>query len=166
MLTKFFSFVLSLSVLICLCGCTITESGHSLSAFCKRMNELNDTYNLTPSGYIIDEKNKTLTKFFAFTEKELMLEFEYAEKNDLTTLHIVFDNSSKNNQEETLFVKNSIYAFTNDTALTDLLLTEIDFENAIYNIDINTKNAKIGNTEIILDVTEIGTVISVVQNIP
>ncbi len=166
MLIKIFSIVLSVVALACMCGCTLTEKGNSLSAFCERINTLDDTYNLTPSGYILDEENKTLTKFFRFTEKEILLEFEYAEGNNLTTLHIVFDNSAKNNQQELLFIKNSLYAFINNTALTDSLLTEIDFENAIYNIDMNTKKAKSGNTEIQLDVTEIGTVISVVQNIP
>ena len=40
------------------------------------------------------------------------------------------------------------------------------FENAIFIKNINTKKTKIGNTEMLIDVTEIGTVISVVQNIP
>ena len=63
-------------------------------------------------------------------------------------------------------MKNSIYAFIDNTTETDNLLAEADFDNAIFIKDINTRKTKIGNIEMLIDVTEIGTVISVVQNIP
>ena len=41
-----------------------------------------------------------------------------------------------------------------------------DFENLVFKRDVETRTIKNGNTELKVDVTEIGTVISVYQNIP
>lgn len=166
MLVKILSLVLSVIILICLCGCAITENGYSLYAFCERMNKCNSEYNLTPTGYIINESDKTMTKFFRLSQKEIMLQFVYDAKNQLTSLHIVFDNSERNNTEEEKFIKNCIYSFIHNTSITDSILTEIDFENTISKSDMNTKNAKIDNIEMLIDVTDLGTVITVVQSIP
>ena len=72
-------------------SCTFFTTGQSLEAFSRRMNERNENYNMTADGYIIDDTQKTLTKFFMFSEKEVMLNFKYDEKHRLNEMNIVFE---------------------------------------------------------------------------
>ena len=166
MSTNFYRISALFFAIFLLGGCGLSQKGRSLSAFCERMNEIYEDYNLTPEGFIYDESKSSLTKYYSFNEKEIMLSFVCNNKNELQTLHIVFDSLTKNDTAEINFIKNSIYAFIDNTTETDNLISESDFDNAIFIKDINTKITKIGNTEMLIDVTEIGTVISVVQNIP
>lgn len=165
MVNKVFCILACFILLISFCSCALTENGNSLYAFCERINALDSSYNLSPTGFIVSESDKSLTKFFRVYQKEIMLQLVYNEDNLLTTLHIVFDNSEKNNAEEEKFIKNSIYAFADNTTTIDSLLVKIDFDNAIQSVDMHTKKAKIDNIEMLIDVTDIGTVITVVKNI-
>ncbi len=166
MSTKFYRIFALFITLFLLSGCGLSQKGNSLTAFCERMNEIYEDYQLTPDGFIYNESKNSLTKYYAFNEKEIMLSFLCNDKNELQTLHIVFDSLTKNDTTEINFIKNSIYAFIDNTTETDNLISQSDFDNAIFIKDINTRKTKIGNTEMLIDVTEIGTVISVVQNIP
>ena len=166
MTTNFYRLSALFITIFLLGGCGLSQKGQSLSAFCERMNEFYEDYHLTPDGFIYTESNNSLTKYYSFNEKEIMLSFVCNDKNELQTLHIVFDNLTKKDTDEINFVKNCIHSFVDNTTESDNLLIKSDFENAIFTRDINTKTTKIGNTEMQIDVTEIGTVISVVQNIP
>ena len=145
-------------------GCSLSSTGNNLHGFTQRMNEYPEKYNLTESGYIFDTKNNTLTRFFNFTENEIMLQFECGENNEFNCLHIVFDNNCKNNTQEMQFIKNCLEAYTESTETTKELLEIIDFENAIKNASYETKKAKSGDTELLLDTTTIGTVITITRN--
>lgn len=153
------------SILTIFSSCALKESGKSLSAFVERLNTINESYNITESGFIINEEKCTLTKFFDFADNSIMLQFTYSDKNELTSLNIVFDNITENNSEELTFIKNVISAFINDEKTYGDLLTEISFDTCLYTVNNNTQKAKIGNVEMLIDVTEIGTVITVFQNI-
>ncbi len=148
------------------CGCQIRENGHSLQAFTERVNTLSDGWEIAVNGFIFDDKDKTFTKFFKFTDSEIMVQLEQNKSNELCALHIVFDNLTENNTQEIDFIKNIIFSFINNNDLTTDLLSEFNFDDAIFTKDINTKTIKNGNTELKVDVTEIGTIISVYQNIP
>lgn len=147
-------------------GCQIRENGHSLQAFTERVNTLSNEWEIDVNGFIFDDKDKTFTKFFKFTESEIMVQVEQNKSNELCALHIVFDNLTENNTREIDFIKNIMFSFINNDNLTTDLLSKINFDDAIFKKDINTKAIKNGNTELKVDVTEIGTVISVYQNIP
>lgn len=166
MLEKFLSLILCFIIIFSFCSCALTEKGNSLYAFCKRISKLDDSYTITVSGFIADEEKQTLTKFFTFDEKEFMLQFIMNEENDITTLHIVFDNINQNNSKELNFIKNCISSFIANEETSEAIFTEIDIDNCLYTVNFNSRKTKIGNIEIIIDVTEIGTVISVFQNIP
>ena len=155
---------LALSLLMLTTGCGISSQGNTLHGFTQRMNEYPENYNLSESGYIYDAKNNTLTRFFKFNKNEIMLQFECAENNEFTCLHIVFDNNCKNNSQEINFIKNCIEAFTESSEATDELLEKIDFDNAIKTTSYETKTAKSGDTELLLDTTTLGTVISINRN--
>lgn len=163
---KFSLIFFALVLIISLCGCTFSEKGATIYGFTQRMNLLCEDYELTTDGYIFNEENNTYTKFFKFNENDIMLQFTCNETNETSSLDIVFGNLEENNTAELTFIKNSIYAFINDATLTEELLLSLSFDDILYSPDINTKNAKIGNIEAFIDVTEIGTVITVVQNIP
>ncbi len=164
---KFYTIVpIILIILTIFSSCNLKENGKSLSAFVTRLNNINKSYNITETGFIIDEKNKTLTKFFTFSNNNVMLQFTYSDNNELNSANIVFDNITENNPEELIFIKNVITAFINNEEIESKLLTAIEFDTCIFTIDKNTKKAKIGNVEMLIDVTEIGTVITVLQNTP
>ncbi len=164
MVKKVFFILLSFIVLFSVSGCRLKTEGNTLYGFTQRLNSLTE-YELTTEGYIKNESEKSLTKFFKLSESEIMLQLNYNEKNELSCLHIVFDNLKKNDTEELNFIEACIYAFIDNTETAQSLLKSIDFENCIYEKDINTKKEKIGNIDISIDVTDIGTVISVEKNI-
>lgn len=163
---KFSLIIIALVLVISLCGCSFSEKGATIYAFTQRMNVLCEDYELTTDGYIFNEENNTYTKFFSFNENHIMLQFTCNDKNETTSLDIVFGNLQENNTQELTFIKNSIFAFIDDEAVAQELLATLSFDDILYFPHINTKNAKIGNIEAFVDVTEIGTVITVVQNIP
>lgn len=160
--------VLKFSVLLFMlaffCSCSLETTGNSLFAFNQRLNELYSSETFSESGYILDQKKCTLTQFYKFNDNEIMLQFVYNEKNELKTMNIAAGPEDLNNEECFSFVKKCISAFINDPKSEDLLLNETDFENAVKIKDIHTRQAKNSDTELLLDVTEIGTVITVVQN--
>lgn len=152
--------------LFSLCSCTISNTGATLYGFTKRMNELNEGYSLTDDGYIIDQENQTFTKYFTFNEKNVMLTFSYNEKNELNSMNIVSDSLTAEDSAQFEFIKNCIYAFVCNEQIANNIFTDSDFDNIVFNVNINTKKTKSGNVEMLIDVTEIGTVITVSQNTP
>lgn len=156
------SMILTLTLLFT--GCALQTTGNSLSAFCQRLNEIYETDTFNEVGYILDQKDRTLTQFYKFNENEVMLQFIYNEENELKQMNIATGSEDLNNEDCFTFTKNCISAYINDPKTEEALLTETDFENAVKLPDINTREAKIGDTELMFDVTEIGTVITVVQN--
>lgn len=152
--------------LFSLCSCTISDTGATLYGFTKRMNELNESYSLTDDGYIIDQENQTFTKYFTFNEKNVMLTFSYNEKNELDSMNIVSDSLTAEDSAQLEFIKNCIYSFVCNEEIVNNIFTDSDFDNAVLKVDINTKKTKNGNVEMLIDVTEIGTVITVLQSTP
>ena len=55
------------------------------------MNEINESYNMTSEGYIIDTKKSEITKFFKFSQNEIMLNFKYDKKNRLNEMNLVLE---------------------------------------------------------------------------
>ena len=158
---------LFLFVFVCvftLSSCSIKTDGNTLHGFNMRMNEQNPEYSMTDSGYILDETMHTLTKYFIINDHNLMLCFGTDENNNLSSLNIVFDNISEGNTQELEFIKSCIECYCNDKAISDKLLSGTGFPKVLYAINMNTIKNKVGNTEILIDVTDIGCVISVVQN--
>lgn len=161
---RLFSICFLLSFIILFCSCSISDTGSNIYGFTKRINQTDKSYNMTVNGYIIDQENKTFTKYFTFDEKNLMLRFTYNKKNELDSMSIVFDNLTADDSAQLKFIKNCISSFVCNDAEVKQIFAEGDFENALFTKDINTKKTKVGNTEILIDVTEIGTVITVLQN--
>lgn len=151
-------------IILTLTGCSFSSTGNSLYGFTQRMNQFPEQYNLTQTGYIFNEQNHTLTRFFKFGNDEIMLQFEYADENELSCLHIVFDNNCKNNSQAVKFAENCIEAYIENKEITEELMNKIDFKTAINTPSYETKQAKSGDTELLLDTTAIGTVISVSRN--
>ena len=159
-----FNTLIIISMLMVTTGCNVSSTGNSLRGFTQRMNQFPEEYNMTQTGYIEDTQNKTLTKFFELDTNKIMLQFEYGSNNELTCLHIVFDNNCKNNSKVMKFAKNCIEAFIENPETTKELVNKIDLQNTITTTDYETKKAKSGDTELLLDTTAVGTVISVNRN--
>ena len=147
-------------------GCVFSTTGESLEAFSRRMNEINESYNMTSEGYIIDTEKSRLTKFFKFSENEVMLNFRYDKKNRLNEMHLVFETIiPEETPESQIFIENCIKCFIQNEALETELLSSTDFENTIRKINIKTISAEADNIKMEIDTTNLGTVISVYKDI-
>jgi len=162
-LLKIFVLLLSITTLN---SCVFLTSGDSLEAFSRRMNELNESYNMTSEGYITDTSDKTLTKFFKFSEKEIMLKFRYDTKNRLNEMHIVFDPAVLDeNADSSIFVSDCIKSFCQNEETREEILKSINFDSTIKTIKKETKSAEADNIKMKIDTTELGTVISIYKDI-
>lgn len=161
-----FSLLILLFSIITLNGCVFSTTGDSLEAFSRRMNEINESYNMTSEGYIIDTKECTLTKFFRFSENEIMLNFKYDKKHRLIEMNIVFEPVILDETPEALtFIESCIKCFVQNEKVEKEILNTTDFENAIKKINMKTISAEADNIKIEIDTTNLGTVISVYKDI-
>ena len=165
-MSKFFSIVFSFLFLLSLTGCKLESVGNTLHGFTMRMNDFSECYNLTDTGYIYNEKDNTLTKFYDFNTNEIMLQFKINKNNKLSSLNIVFDNIKENNTEELAFIKNSIIAFIDNGNLSSELFEKISFDTVIFQHFYETKKEKIDDIEILIDTTDSGTVITIMKDNP
>lgn len=158
-----FCLFLSLTML---CGCSFSTSGNSLEAFSQRMNCLNENYNMNSNGYIVDTSQNTFTKFYKFTEKEIMLKFKYDSKNRLTQMHIVFDPTVLEKSDISFsFISDCIFCFCQNESTSDEILGISDFNNILKTVKNETTVAQVGDIKIEIDSTRLGTVISLYKDI-
>lgn len=161
-----FCILILLTSIITLNSCVFSTTGESLEAFSQRMNEINESYNMTSEGYIIDTKTQELTKFFRFSENEIMLNFKYDKKNRLNEMNLVFEPVLLDETPEALnFIENCIKSFVQNEELEKEILNETDFENSIKKINMKTISAEADNIKIEIDTTNLGTVITVYKDI-
>ncbi len=166
MINKLIKIIIILLMLAGLCCCSFATTGESLEAFSERMNELNENYNMTSEGYIIDNSENSLTKFFKFNEKEVMLKFKYDEKNRLAEMNIVFEPEILNKSPESLiFIYDCIKSFIQNENTVESILKSTDFENSISTIKMETTSAEKDNIKMEIDTTQLGTVITIYRDI-
>ena len=161
-----FCILILLTSLITLNSCVFTTTGESLEAFSRRMNEINESYNMTSEGYIIDTKTQELTKFFRFSENEIMLNFKYDKKNRLNEMNLVFEPIVLDRTPEALtFIENCIKSFVQNEEIEKEILNETDFENSIKKINMKTISAEADNIKMEIDTTNLGTVITIYKEL-
>lgn len=142
-------------------GCTFSQKGSTINGFAQRMNEYNESYNMTADGYIFDSSEGSFSKFIKFGEEEIFLKFFTDEKNRTDTLHIVFTTGvTENNSNIKYFIGHCIKAFYENDEETEKILNEIDFHNTITHIQKDTKSAEADNIKMEIDITGLGTVVS------
>ncbi|MBR2876195.1 MAG: hypothetical protein IKC01_03580 [Clostridia bacterium] len=161
---KKFLLIILFSSLI-LSGCTVQKSGKDLMGFTMKINELNEAYLLSPDGFILNEAENTLSKFFIIDDYNILLSFEQDDKFRLIKCNITTEEASLTNENVYNFVTDVLRSFICDDDLTNTVLKEADFSNVIKANTKNTIKVKNGNIELLLDVTEHGTVITVNKNI-
>lgn len=166
MLKKFFSLLSVSALTLSLCSCAFSENGESITAFSNRMNSYNESYNMSSDGYIFDKAENSFTRFFKFSEEEVMLRFVTDKKNRATELHIVFDTGeTEESTDISVFVENSLKSFCQDEKTYISLCDKIDLENILSKPTAQTISAEYGNIVLKADITEIGTVISICKDI-
>lgn len=158
-----FPLLLVLMTLV-LSSCAVSKTGNSLHAFTERMNKISESYSLTEKGYIFNDKDNTLTRFYKFGTNEIMVQFTCDENNNLYRLDLVFPNECSKKPQELKFIKDCISAYINDTQTHTDLMNKLDFDNTINEIKYETQKAESSDTEMLIDVTAIGTVITIIQN--
>lgn len=166
MKNRIFSILVILFSLLSLNGCVFSTTGESLEAFSRRMNEINESYNMTSEGYIIDTEKCQLTKFFRFSENDIMLNFKYDKKYRLTEMNIVFEPDILNKTSEALtFIESCITCFIQNEKAEKEILDNTDFEGSIKKVNIKTISAEADNIKIEIDTTNLGTVITIYKDI-
>ena len=147
-------------------SCVFATTGNSLESFSKRMNEQNESYNMTSDGYIVDTTNCNLTKFFRYSENEILINFKYDNKNRLNEMNIVFDRIVLNSEPDSItFIKDCIKCFVENESAEMQLLNSTDFENSIKEINTKTISAEADNIKIEIDTTNLGTVITIYKEL-
>lgn len=154
---------LIVAILVC-SSCKATTYGDTLHAFTRRMNKLSDTYTLSESGYILDQKSDTLTHFYKFGENEILLQFKTDDKNYLTEMNIVFNGNFTEGTEEFIFTRNCISAFIDNEETERAFFAEKSLSQLLETKSNKTVEINKGDTQLLLDVTDSGTVITVVKN--
>jgi hypothetical protein len=162
MKTRFFFLVLSILFLTVSAGCAPKKNGDNLTGFCNRMNTYNESYSLSPDGYIFDKTKSSYTRFFIFNEgSELMLQFITDEKGRIQQMNIALTpQKSISDSECYTFVTNCINAFCDDEKVANELIEKIDLEATLTTVAFKTKSAEYGKISVKADTTNIGTVIS------
>ena len=161
-----FCVLILLASIITLNSCIFSTTGESLEAFSQRMNEINESYNMTSEGYIIDTKKCQLTKFFRYSENEIMLNFKYDKKHRLNEMSIVFKPVMLYETPDSLaFMQDCIKCFVQDEKAEKEILKETDFENSIKKINIKTISAEVDNIKMEIDTTNLGTVITIYKEL-
>lgn len=165
MLKKVFCICINTMLIITLCSCEFAKSGESLYAFCERVNAYKENYAMTPNGYIYNESENSFTRYFKFSDEEIMIKFFADKKNRLTELNIVFDTDTQNRTDINEFIQICTRAFCANDDIYKKIYKDIDWYTTLSTPSYETKRAENENIEIKIDVTEIGTVISIFKDI-
>ena len=149
---------------IFLTGCSISEKGEDLTGFVSKMNTLNESYDMNAEGFIFEEKSNRIYKFFIVNNTELLLSFTADNKGRLESMSIT---TSILIQDEAvlIFIKNAIFSFVDNNEIYNEITETEHFKNALNEISKETTKIKSGNAELLLDVTTLGTVITVHKDI-
>lgn len=149
---------------IFLTGCSISEKGEDLTGFVSKMNTLNESYDMKANGFIFEEKSNRIYKFFIVNNTELLLSFTADNKGRLESMSIT---TSILIQDEAVltFIKNAIFSFVDNNEIYNEITEAEHFKNALNEISTETTKIKSGNAELLLDVTTLGTVITVHKDI-
>ena len=146
-------------------GCAPKQRGETLNAFVNRMNAAEENYLMTSKGFIFDETESTLSRFYKFGEKEMLLSFTKNDENNLKEMNLVFPRELSSEQYSLDFIRNCIISFIDDENKCNELLKEINFEKIINTDFLKTVSAEYDDISIFIDTTELGTVITVYKDI-
>lgn len=147
-------------------GCTVNETGETISAFFNRLNAINEAYEFSPDNLIFDEKTNSYSRFVKFNnEDEILLNFEVDKRNNLATLNIVTGKNATENESAYSFIVDAISAFCSDEATANKIIEKTDLKNSLKATFFDTKAAECDGIKIEIDTTEPGTVISLHKDI-
>ncbi len=156
--------ILPVFLVLFFCGCSITENGEDLSGFLSRLNGLNKEYLITEKGFLYENEARVFSKFFKFSENELLLKLNTDEKGRLNEMNIVLESELRENKECTDFVLNLTKAFIFDEE-TEKNIIDNEFKKTLKCTCPETHKKDFGNIKTLIDVTESGTVITVYKDI-
>ena len=101
-----------------LTGCTLNKSGSDLSGFILKINERNESYNLSQEGFILSGEDNTLSKFLLIDNYNILLSFCVDSKGQLTKMDITLEQNAVSDDNVTRFVTDAIYVFTENESIT------------------------------------------------
>lgn len=157
--------VLPLLLTVFLSSCSISQNSEDLTGFLTRLNSTNSSYNIEQTGFIYNNTEHSIYKFFYINEDEVLLSFKKDSVGRLTELNFVTQNQLTKNEATFTFFKNTLKAFVNNEVIFEKIISDKSLEAAFGTINNTSFATKNGNISIMLDVTEIGTVISVYKDI-
>ena len=146
-------------------SCSIADNGDDLTGFVLRLNHKNETYNLTENGFLYSEESHSYSKFFTINENELLLNFEADNKSRLTKMNIVTQNEFYADTDTLNFISDLIKTFINNNDTFEKVIDETNFFDVIKTKTTDTVKTENGNINLLIDVTEIGCVITIYKEI-
>ena len=149
-----------------LCACSLSEKGSSLFGFSERMDKLCENIDFTAEGFLYSQEENGYIKYFESENAVILLKLMCNEKQKITAMHIVFDGLSEKNTAEIKFIKNLIISFVDNPETSAQIINDEDFYKDIFQESTQTKMKKFGSIDLLIDTTEVGTVITLVHNIP
>ncbi len=153
-------------ILLLFSGCTVNETGETISAFFSRLNATDETYEFSPDSLIFDKKTNSYSRFVKFNnEDEILLNFELDKRSNLATLNIVTDKNAIENQIAYSFIVDVINAFCADEATANKIIEKTDLKNSLKTTFFDTKTAGCDGIKIEIDTAGPGTVISLHKDI-
>ncbi len=151
----------SLCFLLILGGCSFISQNNDLNGFCERMNTFYSEELFSPDGYIIDTENNTYYRFFQFKENEVLLKFRYDEEYILNEMNIIFEKDAFNDKNVYQFTENCLKSFITNEENYKNILKEINLKKTLCENTLKSNEAETGNIKMSVDVTDIGSVITV-----
>ncbi len=161
-LAKYLSLILCL--LVFLSACSVKDNSDSLSGFCERMNKIYESGDFSPSGYGIDTNKSIFSRFYRINKKDVYIEFCYDGDRNLSSMTMTFNNDSVKDEKFKNFIENCIisYSINNEDVIN--ILNKNGINKYIKQKTLKTKEAELGNCRLLVDSTELGTVITACRN--
>lgn len=157
---KIFKF-LTLFLIIFLCGCTKDTHDGGIYGFTMRLSGSNAGFNVSAEGFINNRDDKTLCRCFTSGETDIILQFVYEDDGRLEHGDFIFDSLAKDDTKELNFIKECVKAYFDSEEDTAAIFDTMNFDSAVLKQTLKTKTAESGLCKLMLDVTAVGTVVTV-----
>lgn len=143
-------------------SCSVISSGNNLKGFSERMNGAYDSKEFSAGGYINNSDEHTFTRFFKFSEDEVLLTFTRNDEYELVEMSICAKKGAEENAEVFLFLENAVKSFYVDEEKGEELLCALNLKDALKENTLKSKKAEADGAEMLVDVADPGWVITVI----
>ena len=155
---------LPLFLIICLCGCTKDVHDSGIYGFTERLSCPDAGFSVSAEGFINNREDKTLCRCFTSGDKDIILQFVYDDDGRLERGDFIFDSLGTDDTRELKFIKECVKAYFDSDEDTAAIFDTLNLDRALLKQTLKTKTAESGLCKLMLDVTAVGTVVTVYKS--